>query len=103
MLRITATVIGMVVVVMIDWFNAYPSRAYAIVMYLLLVTYALLLAKLRNVSNKQNKKRFVYCDGKKSNVIWVDMVSREVFDNYDSYVGYGIIDRNNQSIYFNVH
>lgn len=85
-----------------SWFAAYPSRAYAIVMYLLLVVYALLLTKLRKTSNKQSKKRFVYCDGKKSNVIWVDLVSSEVFDHYDTYVGYGVIDRNNQSIYFDV-
>lgn len=45
-------------------------------------------------------KRFVYCDGKKANVLWIELVTAKDFQRYEQLVGYGVIDMNATSIYF---
>lgn len=45
-------------------------------------------------------KRFVFCEGSKNKVLWVEMVNARDFARYDKIVGYGVIDMNSNSIYF---
>ena len=92
------------------WLNAYPSRRVVleivICVALYFILYAVKSATKNNKSKKRNaphNKRFVYCSGTKRNIVYVDMVTQEEFDNAESLVGYGIIDRNNTSIYFDLN
>ena len=99
----TARIFGMLTNI-IEWFNAYPSRIYALVMYVIMFAYVELIIYIRikttNRKDEKRNKRFVFCDGAKRKVLYVDMVTQYEFDNYSCYVGYGIIDRNATSIYF---
>lgn len=54
----------------------------------------------RLYTQPRRTKRFVYCDGCKSKVLWVEMVNARDFARYEQLVGYGIIDMNSNSIYF---
>ncbi len=47
-------------------------------------------------------KRFVFCDGRKSEVLWVELVNARDFARYEKIIGYGVIDMNSNSIYFDV-
>lgn len=102
----------------IAWFNAFPSRKYALLGYLLLIAYALFITRIKcNIADDKEldrrakrNKRFVFCDGKKSNIIFIDMVSQTQFDNLlgvdesGNYykIGNAIIDRNGTSVYFQI-
>lgn len=85
----------------IAWFFQYPSRILVCEWFII----AVLMCILANVKKRNkphaNKKRFVYCaNGRKSNIVYVDLVSQYEFDNHDKFVWYPIIDMNNTSIYF---
>jgi len=102
----------------VQWFNNFPSRKYALLGYLLLIVYALFITHIKcNIADDREldkrarcNKRFVFCDGKKSNVIFIDMVNQTQFDNllgideYGNYyrIGNAIIDRNGTSVYFQI-
>ena len=83
---------------------AYPSRIYATVWFIIACEYVLLVY-IKSRHNKQEKptKRFVFCDGTKSRIVYIDMVPESVFYHYDRYIGYGVIDQNNSSIYFDLN
>lgn len=85
---------------LITWFMTYPSRVIVTEWFIVAVLYCV-MARLKQ-RKVRRMRRFVYCAGKKSNVLYVDMVTDYMFDNYQRYVGYGVIDRNNTSIYFDV-
>lgn len=88
----------------IQWFMEYPSRIYTVISYVILFLYMELILHIRmkaaNRKDEKRNKRFVFCDGTKRKVLYVDMVTQYEFDNYDWFIGYGIIDRNGTSIYF---
>lgn len=85
---------------LIEWFNAYPSRMLVTEWFIIMLLY-MILAKCKRRKTPINKRRFVYCEnGRKSCIASVELVSQEVFDNYDLYVDYPILDMNNTSIYF---
>ncbi len=85
---------------LISWFNAYPSRIMVTEWFIILVLYVI-LTKCKRRKTPINKRRFVYCEnGRKSNIVYVDLVSQYEFDHHDEFVWYPIIDMNNSSIYF---
>ena len=94
-----------------DFLNAFPSRKVALIMYVLLLAFSIMirLKAKEQADTRNNDKRlrrlqywFVYCDGKKSNVIWREPVSYDLFNDFETNVSYGVIDRNNTCVYFNV-
>lgn len=102
----------------IQWLNAFPSRKVAIAAYIAMFLYTFVILQLKiyiqdckelDKRCKRNK-RFVYCDGKKSNVSWVEFVTQTEYDNLltrddnGNYhvISYPIIDRNASSTYFKI-
>lgn len=99
----------------IQWFNAYPSRK-IVMLYVLAILYMFFVIKFKSDAqdnkelDKRHKKckRFVYCEGKKSNISYVEFVTQFEYDNLLSRdengtyheISYAIIDRNTSSTYF---
>lgn len=85
----------------LTWMYMYPSRAFVTELVFFII-YATLVFTAYMKRYEKPTKRFVFCDGRKSRILYVDMVTENVFRNYSKYVGYAVIDANSSSIYFNV-
>lgn len=91
--------------------NEFPSRKIALMIYVVLLALSVMIRlKAKEQADKRSDYRrlhrlqywFIYCDGKKSNVIWREPVTYDMFNEFESNVRYGVIDRNNTCVYFNV-
>ena len=88
----------------ITWLNAYPSRKTVLEMIICVALYFIVYTIKNNTKKyiEPHNKRFVYCNGSKRNIVYIDMVTQADFNNAETIIGYGIIDRNNTSIYFDL-
>lgn len=86
---------------LINWLIEYPSRIPVCEGFLIAILYCIMIHAKTRKKPHINKRRFVYCEnGRKNNIVYVEMVTQDVFDNYEQYVGYPILDMNNNTIYF---
>lgn len=85
----------------IDWLAAYPSRLLTLRLCVLIVV-CLAVWGIAEMNNRKHVYWFIFCDGKKSNVVWREQVSRRRFKKFEREIGYGIIDMNATKIWFNI-
>jgi len=85
------------------WLIEHPERIYA--MSFIVVTFQYYIMYLAKQKPQYKSKRIVYCNGSKSKIVFVRMVTQQTFDyvcnHLDNY-SYGVIDVNSCSIYFDI-
>lgn len=87
------------------WLNAYPERSFILAYIMVALQFMVITGVNMSYRRVPKSKRIVYCDGTKSKIIYIRMVTQATFDyicSYSDRIEYPIIDINSSSVYFDV-
>lgn len=85
----------------VEWLTVYPSRLFTLRLCIGVVVCFAVWA-IAELNNRKRSYWFIFCEGKKRNVVWREQVTYRVFKNFEHEIGYGIIDMDANKIWFNV-
>lgn len=85
----------------VEWMAAYPSRLLTLRLCVVIVV-CLAIWGIAELNNHKHVYWFIFCDGKKRNVVWREQVTYRRFKNFEHEIGLGIIDRDTNKIWFNI-
>lgn len=85
----------------IEWLSLYPSRLLTLRVFVSIVV-CLAVCGIAEMNNRKHVYWFIFCDGKKRDVVWREQVTYRRFKNFEREIRYGIIDRDTTKIWFNI-